>query len=117
MINGKIGPVFEKWKDRNLSMSGKTTVLRTMILSKIWHYAKMNGLQKKFVNSLYSKMLSFFWHPRTFHCINVKVLQNDPKKGGINFPNIESETEAYFLENISIALNHPEKQWVGMLVL
>ena len=60
-------------------------------------------------------MTKFFWHPKTFHCINIKVLENDLRKGGINFPNIEIEIEAYFLETISIAMNHPEKQWVGML--
>ena len=65
-ISEKTDPEFEKWKDRNLSMIGKVMILRTMILSKIWHYAKVRRPRKKFINNTYSKMTKFFGTLRLF---------------------------------------------------
>ena len=45
----KIQIEIEKWKNRDLSMAGKITVLKTLIMSKIWYIAKVTGLQKKFI--------------------------------------------------------------------
>ena len=45
----------------------------------------------------------------------MKILQNAPKAGGLNFPDIELELQAYFLENITNAIKDKNKQWIGML--
>ena len=58
-------------------------------------------------------MTKCFWHPKTFHRIN---LQNEPNKGGRNFVDLELEINAYFLETINTAINHKDRQWVGMLI-
>ena len=110
MVGRKMDHEFEKWKDRNLSMNGKITILRTLILSKIWHVGRVTGLQKKFIQKTTSEMTKFFWHPKTFHCINLKTLQNEPNKGGLNFPDLELEINAYFLETIPTAINHEDGQ-------
>ena len=115
MLTEKTTIEMEKWTNRDLSMTGKISALRTFVLSKIWHVAKVTGLQKKFITRMYKKMTTFFWAPKTFHCINKETLQNDRKSGGLSFPDIELEIQAYFLENIKIAFTNPEKVWVGML--
>ena len=47
MIAQKMDIEIEKWKDRSLSMRGKVTIMRSVILSKIWHVAKVNSLHRK----------------------------------------------------------------------
>ena len=107
--------IFEKWKDKELSMSGKVSILRVLVLSKIWHTAKVIGLQRKFIVEINKKMANFFWYPKRHHCVNIQTLKNEREAGGMDFPDLEIEMEAYYLENIANALKHPEKQWVGML--
>ena len=113
MLISKIEGVIEKWEDKALSMTGKILLLRTLVVSKIWHVAKVTGLQRKFIETVNRKMASFFWYPKTFHCLNIQTLKNEITEGGLDFPDIETELQAYHLETICDALNNPEKQWVG----
>lgn len=114
-LTKKIKTEIDKWTNRDLSMTGKITVLRTLVLSKLWHVAKVTSLQRKFINDTNKLMSTFLWYPKTFHSINRNILQNDIKWGGIDFPNIDLELDAYFLERISIAIGDWTKPWVGML--
>ena len=114
-LQRKIEEEIENWKNRNLSMKGKIAVIRTLVLSKMWHIAKVTGLQRKFIETVNKIIVAFFWHPKTFHCINAKVLQNSLKVGGLDFPNIDLELQAYFLETIVTAIKSPNKQWLGMM--
>lgn len=110
----KIDTEIEKWQNRNLSMSGKIAVIRILMLSKIWHIAKVTGLSKTFICKLNSKLATFFWYPKKYRPVSLKTLQNEVSMGGLDFPNIETELQAYHLENVNISMTRPEKQWLGM---
>lgn len=114
MLIGKVRPVLDKWKDRDLSLKGKVNILRTLVASKIWHSAKVTGLRQKFMSWINKEMSAFIWYPKTYHAISRNTLMNDQHSGGLNFPNVAIELEAYFAESIAIACKHPEKAWVGM---
>ena len=57
----KIDKELGKWKDKNLSMNGRIAILTTLAVSKIWHWAKVQGVSEKFIRMVNSKMSSFFW--------------------------------------------------------
>lgn len=105
----------EKWKDRNLSMSGKVSVLKTLVTSKLWHIAKVTRLRKRFMSWVNTKMLGLFWYPKKYHPISTQTLQREVGRGGQNFPDIENELRAYYVETIAIAERNPQKPWVGMV--
>ena len=115
-LNSKIEEVIDKWRDKDLSMGGKVLILRTLVTSKIWHIAKVTGLQRKFIERVNRIMSSFFWYPKTFHSLNLQTLKNAIEVGGLDFPDLDTELEAYLLEKISVAISHPEKQWVGSFI-
>ena len=58
----------------------------------------------------------YLWHPKTFHCISRQILENNIPNGGLEFPNIERELQAYMVERISQVLKNWQKPWTGMLI-
>lgn len=111
----KVTEVIDKWTGKNLSKQGKIEIINTLALSKIWHTAKVTGLRKKFIDKITSKLVQFFWFPKKYCPVSTRVLKNDKKTGGLDFPDIQLELEAYHLDQVAQALKDPSKPWAGML--
>lgn len=111
----KVNTEIDRWTCRNLTLQGKIEIIKVVILSKIWHTAKVTGLRRKFIDSINSKLIKFFWFPKKYSPVSTRVLQNGIAAGGLDFPDITLELEAYQLELVGQAIKTPEKPWVGML--
>ena len=101
-------------RHRNLSMFGKLTIIKTLLLPHITLMARLfrcpTGTQKALSKILHK----FFWYPYTLEPINRNTLCKIPKHGGIGMPCIKSWCDAAYairLKTIS-SPTHPDLFWI-----
>ena len=87
-IVNSIRKLFGLWSNRNLSIFGKSVVVNTLILSKLWYVANIFSVPDQMVKDINQNISKFIWGNHR-HIVNRHVLMLPRVEGGIGIQNIE----------------------------
>ena len=75
------------WRFRNLSFQGRSVLLHTLALSKLWYVGSVLPAPNLFVRQFCQLQFKFFWNS-DHECLKREVLYNDVENGGFKLVNI-----------------------------
>ena len=79
----------DRWKKRNLTLVGKITVLKSLILSKLVYPLSIMKLPNdEFIDELEKKFLAFVWDDKKPK-VSSNILVQPINKGGLNYPKLK----------------------------
>ena len=81
------------WKARNLSLYGKTTVLKSVAFPKLTHVIANLATPEWFVHEVQNEIFNFLWDNKPPKIKN-KVIINSVEKGGLKIPHVDSFVKA-----------------------
>ena len=107
-INNDIKLDLQRSKARELSLKGRTLVLNTLVLSKVWYLATVIAPPPNESKVLIRAVVDFFWQlsTRENQCIDPiqrKILYQPLNKGGMNLKDVDLQVKALqlkFIKNI-----------------
>ena len=85
--------IINNWKKRNLSMAGKITVVKSLILPNITFLASVTHLDKQQIDKFYTLIYKFIWNEKPPK-VKRSVLCQDILHGGLKMVNIEKYVDA-----------------------
>ena len=83
----KIESTLSSWANQSLSFSGKSTVINTLVVSRIWYLASVFCIPDSIISSMNRAIFSFFWSGK-MHLVNQATLQQPVLNGGFGVCNI-----------------------------
>ena len=103
-----------KWKQRKLTVLGKATVVKTLIVPKINHVIANISTPQWFVEHLQQKLFAFLWDDKPPKVKNTTML-NTPEKGGLKFPDIDTMVKSQKLSWIKRMIENKDAAWMQLL--
>ena len=101
--------IINLWKTRNLTLFGKVTIIKSLILSKLTYKGSMLCVPPNVIAQVKNIIFKFLWHGPDK--IKRNVIYNDYKKGGLRMMNIENMIMSLKLTWISRLLTKDSKPW------
>ena len=90
----KFGKIINLNKLRNLRLYGKSVLLNSLGMSKLWYAGSVLPLPTDFLQKFQSKAFKFIWSDKT-QGLKREVLYNTCQEGGINLTDINSKIKAF----------------------
>ena len=103
------------WKKRKLTLIGKTTVIKSLIVSKISYVISNLDTPEWFVNKIQKLILDFLWDGKPPKIKNVTMM-NTVDKGGLRIPNIEMLVKSQKIAWIKRMVNNSNAAWMQLLL-
>ncbi len=110
----EIEVALNKWKQRKLTLLGKATVVKTLIVPKINHVIANISTPLWFVEHLQQKLFSFLWDDKPPKVKNTTIV-NMPEKGGLKFPDIDTMVKSQKLSWIKRMIENKDAAWMQLL--
>ena len=108
----KITKCLNLFSTRRLSFCGRSTVINTSCLSKLWYVGSVLPINAHYIHVISKAIMNFFWKS-TSEPLQRKVLYNNVSDGGHNLVCIKTKLESLLLSHIQkIVVNH-EAKWVS----
>ncbi len=85
----KLKKLLAMWSQRNLSLKGKITFLRTMAIPQILYIASVLPVPKWVIKEADQLFFSFLWNNKK-HFVSRKVITSSIEQGGLRMPDIKS---------------------------
>jgi hypothetical protein len=89
----KCKQVLAMWQGRNLTMQGRSQIIKTFIISQFLYTTSSITIPLKYIKEINSLIFKFIWKSKR-EKIKRLVLQKDKGCGGLNVPNFASMVEA-----------------------
>ena len=102
------------WKQRQLSLKGKITVINSLAVSLLVYPATIMQILLEILNEINDILYDFLWGTGK-HKIAKDVIENEIENGGLKVPNIHNKVKAWRLSWIKRALTNREIAWVNIL--
>ena len=98
---------------RNLSMFGKLTIIKTLLLPHITLMARIFNCPTNTQKAMSKIFFKFIWSPKVLEPISREVLCKIPKHGGIGMPCIKSWCNTAFAIRLKVIASsaHPDLFW------
>ena len=103
-----------QWKCRKLTLLGKNTVIKTLIVPKINYLVASLITPEWFVNRVQELIFDFLWDGKPPKIKN-NVITNTFENGGIQLPNIELLVKAQKVNWIKRILENSNSAWMQLL--
>ena len=110
----EIERALENWKKRKLTLLGKATVVKTLIVPKINHVIANISTPEWFVTQLQQLLFSFLWDGKPPKVKNTTIL-NTPERGGFKFPDIDTMVKSQKLSWIKRMIRNQDAAWMQLL--
>ena len=110
----EIEKTISNWKKRKLTLLGKNTVIKSLLVSKMHHLTSNTFTPEWFVIEMQSLIQNFLWDDKPPKIKN-SVITNTPEKGGIQFPNIDLIIKTQKLAWVKRILEHKNAAWLQLL--
>jgi hypothetical protein len=108
----KLGYKIKAWSHRNLTMEGKTLIVKTFGLSQLIYNLQSYGIDKEEVTSIERLIFKFLWSTKDnqngIDRIKRSIMKNDFSNGGMNVTDVECLNRSLKLKQFIRAqnLNH-----------
>ena len=86
-ITNKIQNTLNRWSQRDLTLKGRITIAKSLVVSQLIYMMAAIGVAKKHLEAIQSKILKFLWRGRPPKVAR-KTLYQKIEDGGLNAPNI-----------------------------
>ena len=88
-ILSKVRNILKIHSNRNLTIMGKSTIIKTFAIPQIIHViASLPTVNKQFMKDLYKVLKDFLWDGKRSK-ISWEILSHERQDGGLNLPNLE----------------------------
>ena len=111
----KMDNLVRMWKQRNLSLKGKITVINSLIISLFVYPMSILVTPEKVLKEIEQCVTNFLWDGKTAK-ISRYVLQNKIIEGGLKLPNIFDKERAWKLWWLKRAIKDQEKPWQKIII-
>jgi hypothetical protein len=116
----KIEQVMHNWRYRFLTVYGKITIAKSLLMSKIAHlHLVLPNLTKAKLEEIEEKILTFIWKTKDNAEGKDRVARQVCKlpeiRGGMNFPNIRLSMSSLKLSWLRRGIQNQSASWVGVL--
>ena len=98
------------WKKRNLTLVGKITVLKSLVLPNLTFLASVTHIDKKCIDKFNTLIYGFIWNNKPSK-VKRTVLCQDILDGGLKMINIEKYIDALKLNWIKRLINENNMHW------
>ena len=106
----KFNNTLNLWSSRPMSMKGKSSVLNTFAISKIFYYLFCQPVSSHYIKLFQKACFKFIWG-KDFEPIARKTLYLPFLSGGLNVPDILSKIKSFFIKHISCLINNTDAVW------
>ena len=110
-----------KFKDRYLSVYGKSLIVKVMAMSKVWYVASVLPMPRHFVDIFTRVAFDFFWGSHLYEPLARSILYNVKELGGVNFVHLPTKLHASRLVHLHKIINnygskfvHFSVYWIGL---
>ena len=86
-IVSKIEGTLNQWSQRDLTLKGRITIAKSLVVSQLIYMMSAASIEKKYLDSIQSKIMKFLWRGRPPK-VSKKTLQQGIEAGGLNAPNL-----------------------------
>ena len=100
---GKIHAKLNQWSQRDLTLKGKITVAKSLLVSQLTYLMTSMPIENKHLNSIQSKIMKFLWRGRPPK-VAKNTLYQGIESGGLNLPNLIASNKAL------------RASWVGKII-
>ena len=84
-----------KWMFRNVSLQGKVTIIKSLLISKVSHlFATIPNPSPAIVNELNSVLFKFLWHGKREKIKRMSLIKS-PQNGGLGMVDLQSYISAF----------------------
>ena len=101
--------ILAKWKNRGLTLIGKTQILKTFIMSKVIYLLSNISLPTEFVKEIEKLMFSFMWNGPDK--ISRATMYADYSEGGLKFPNIQCMINTQLVKWVQRYFHKSDHSW------
>ena len=99
------------WSRRSLSLSGRTTVIRTLATSKLWYVASIVAVDADSVKTLERALFKFLWNGKPAGLVNRAVCYAPITTGGLNVPSVDAMLQALHVSWLKRLLDNTDSYW------
>lgn len=96
----KLKQILNMWKQRNVNIHGRATIITTLLLSRLWYVLMVQPIPSPIVCEIKKTCMEFLWLKKS-HPVKYCTVIGDKKMGGLNIPDIELKTKAFRLKFLS----------------
>ena len=100
----KISKILSFWKNRNLTLHGKVSVITSLLMSKLWYTLMVVDIPDKYCQIIKNKCLEFLWNGKP-PLVSYKIIVKKTQEGGLNFPDISQKMFAFRLKFLARLLD------------
>ena len=100
----KLRNLINMWKQRQLTIKGKITILKNQALPLILYVCSVLLTPKQIINEIDKIFYNFIW-PKEKNHVQKKVLINEIDHGGLNMPDIEAIIKSFKMDWIKRLLS------------
>ena len=98
------------WQTRDLSLFGRTLLVKTLGLSKLVYATSMLSVPEMVVSRVQEKIIKFLWKDKNGK-IKRSVIYQPLSNGGLNFPNFRTVVKSLRLSWLGRFLNRTNEAW------
>ena len=113
-VVGSIARVTNTWKERDLTIKGRITIAKSLILSQIVYVASCSQIESKDLNTIQSHIMRFLWRGRPPK-VAKDVMWQDIGNGGLNAPCVEAMVRALGVAWVRKMLVMRDSAWRQLL--
>ena len=106
----KAKAILNLWKGRNLTLLGRTQIVKSFVMSQFLYAASVLEMNHKAVKEIDNLIFDFVWNSKKAK-IKRSVLKREISKGGLNIPDFESMVKTSRLKWITRIKNGTESPW------
>jgi len=94
---GKIKKILNIWKQRQLNIHGRATIVSSLLLSRIWYTLMVQPIPDWALKEFKTACLEFIWMKKSYPVRYFTIIGNKDS-GGLNIPDIEMKAKAFRLK-------------------
>lgn len=96
----KMNQIVNMWKQRNLSLLGRATVITNLLTSRIWYTLMVQSIPDWAITDIKKLCIDFLWNNRK-HMVKYETIISKKDKGGLNIPDVSLKRSAFRLKSIA----------------
>lgn len=101
----KILNILNMWKLRYLNIQGRSTVISTLLLSRLWYISMVLPIPEWVVSEVKRACLQFLWLKKAYSIKYVTII-GTKSEGGLNIPDMEAKSKAFRLKFLARYINN-----------
>lgn len=107
----KMNRIVNMWKQRNLSLLGRATVITNLLTSRVWYTLMVQTIPDWAIDAIKKLSIDFLWKGHK-HLVKYDTIIAKKDKGGLNIPDISMKRSAFRLKTIARYIdNNNESIW------